>query len=28
MFGIPGKQAVNMTPAAATQISKLMSKEG
>ncbi len=24
MFGIPGKQAVSMTPAAATQIAKLM----
>jgi iron-sulfur cluster assembly protein len=28
MFGIPGKQAVSMTPAAATQILKLMNKEG
>ncbi len=28
MFGIPGKQAVTMTPAAAMQISKLMGKEG
>lgn len=28
MFGIPGKQAVSMTPAAATQISKLMIKDG
>jgi iron-sulfur cluster assembly protein len=28
MFGIPGKQAVNMTPAAATQIAKLMDKHG
>lgn len=28
MFGIPGKQAVSMTPAAAAQISKLMAKEG
>ena len=28
MFGIPGKQAVSMTPAAATQIRKLMEKEG
>ncbi len=28
MFGIPGKQAVTMTPAAATQIAKLMSKDG
>jgi len=28
MFGIPGKQAVSITPAAATQISKLMTKDG
>ena len=28
MFGIPGKQAVNMTPKAAAQISKLMAKDG
>lgn len=28
MFGIPGKQAVTMTPAAAAQISKLMEKDG
>jgi iron-sulfur cluster assembly protein len=28
MFGIPGKQAVTMTSAAALQISKLMSKDG
>ncbi|MDR9485512.1 MULTISPECIES: HesB/IscA family protein [Sediminimonas] len=28
MFGIPGKQAVTMTDAAARQISKLMEKEG
>ncbi|GAA6164981.1 iron-sulfur cluster assembly accessory protein [Pelagimonas sp. KU-00592-HH] len=28
MFGIPGKQAVTMTSAAAAQISKLMAKEG
>ncbi|MFU1476763.1 HesB/IscA family protein [Roseovarius sp. C7] len=28
MFGIPGKQAVTITPAAATQIAKLMSKDG
>jgi len=28
MFGTPGKQAVTMTPAAAAQISKLMSKDG
>lgn len=28
MFGIPGKQAVTMTPAAAAQISKLMAKGG
>ncbi|QDY69151.1 HesB/IscA family protein [Qingshengfaniella alkalisoli] len=27
MFGIPGKQAVTMTPAAARQISKLMTKD-
>ena len=28
MFGIPGKQAVTMTPAAATRIAKLMDKDG
>ncbi len=28
MFGIPGKQAVTMTPAAAKQISRLMQKGG
>ena len=28
MFGIPGKQAVTMTPAAAKQITKLMTKDG
>lgn len=28
MFGIPGKQAVTMTPAAITQIAKLMAKDG
>ena len=28
MFGIPGKQAVTMTPRAAQQIAKLMQKEG
>jgi iron-sulfur cluster assembly protein len=28
MFGIPGKQAVSMTPAAIRQISKLMDKDG
>ncbi|AJE47639.1 HesB/IscA family protein [Celeribacter indicus] len=28
MFGIPGKQAVTMTPAAAAQIAKLMAKDG
>jgi len=28
MFGIPGKQAVTITPAAAGQIAKLMSKDG
>ena len=28
MFGIPGKQAVTMTPKAAAQIAKLMDKEG
>nr|WP_321509294.1 iron-sulfur cluster assembly accessory protein [uncultured Celeribacter sp.] len=28
MFGIPGKQAVTLTPAAATQIAKLMAKDG
>lgn len=27
MFGIPGKQAVTMTPAAATQIKKLMARD-
>ena len=27
MFGIPGKQAVTMTPAAARQISRLMGKQ-
>jgi len=27
MFGIPGKQAVSMTPAAAGQISKLMERD-
>ncbi len=27
MFGIPGKQAVSITPAAATQISKLMARD-
>jgi iron-sulfur cluster assembly protein len=26
MFGIPGKQAISMTPAAATQIARLMGK--
>ena len=28
MFGIPGKQAVTMTPAAVAQITKLMAREG
>jgi len=28
MFGIPGKQAVTLTPAAATQVAKLMAREG
>jgi iron-sulfur cluster assembly protein len=28
MFGIPGKQAVTITPAAARQISRLMAKDG
>ena len=28
MFGIPGKQAVTMTDAAAAQIAKLMAKDG
>ncbi|MFT4150437.1 MAG: iron-sulfur cluster assembly accessory protein [Paracoccaceae bacterium] len=28
MFGIPGKQAVTMTPAAAKQISRLMTRQG
>ena len=28
MFGIPGKQAVSMTPAAATQIARLMDNDG
>ena len=28
MFGIPGKQAVTLTPAATRQIAKLMAKEG
>ena len=28
MFGIPGKQAVTMTPTASAQIRKLMEKEG
>ena len=28
MFGIPGKQAVTITPAAATQIARLMQREG
>ena len=28
MFGIPGKQAVTLTPAAAKQIVKLMDREG
>ena len=28
MFGIPGKQAVTLTPKAAAQIAKLMAKDG
>jgi iron-sulfur cluster assembly protein len=28
MFGIPGKQAVSITPAAAAQIAKLMARDG
>lgn len=28
MFGIPGKQAVTMTPAAARQIARLMERQG
>jgi len=28
MFGIPGKQAVSLTPAAVAQISKLMARDG
>ena len=28
MFGIPGKQAVTLTPAAAAQIARLMAKQG
>ena len=28
MFGIPGKQAITITPKAAAQIAKLMEKEG
>jgi len=28
MFGIPGKKAVSITPAAAVQIARLMEKEG
>ena len=28
MFGVPGKQAVSMTPTAARQIAKLMTKDG
>jgi len=28
MFGIPGKQAVSMTPAAAKKIAQLMAKDG
>ena len=28
MFGIPGKQAVSITDKAATQIAKLMAKDG
>lgn len=28
MFGIPGKQAITMTPKAAEQIAKLMAKDG
>src|SRR6056297_2935296 len=28
MFGIPGKQAVTLTPAAASQIAKIMARDG
>lgn len=28
MFGIPGKQAVNLTPSAVAQIARLMEKQG
>ncbi|PZQ99956.1 MAG: iron-sulfur cluster assembly accessory protein [Cereibacter sphaeroides] len=28
MFGIPGKQAITITPAAATQIARLMQRQG
>ena len=28
MFGIPGKQAVSLTPAAAAQVARLMAREG
>lgn len=28
MFGIPGKQAISMTPAAVSKISQLMAKDG
>ena len=28
MFGIPGKQAISITPAAAAQIQRLMAREG
>ncbi len=28
MFGIPGKQAVTLTPAAAAQISRIMARDG
>ncbi|WP_213683914.1 iron-sulfur cluster assembly accessory protein [Roseicyclus sp.] len=28
MFGIPGKQAISITPAAAAQIQRLMTREG
>ena len=28
MFGIPGKQAISMTPAAVSKISQLMNKDG
>ena len=28
MFGIPGKQAVTMTPAASAQIAKIMARDG